>query len=177
MVIEGMLMQISHKKAFTLIELVFVILIAGIIAATALPRFISISDDAHVTKLFSFTGTLNRSVLPSMWSSLQRSEPDQNGALRNSLNYSTITEGEEVETIPSEFVGLGAPAQISLANCLPSTAIIPQIGEPVGALSAGKVAQTALIGGKIYALGCRDGSLAFPPRFYLYDETDGVIVY
>jgi MSHA pilin protein MshB len=37
----------ENKKGFTLIELVAVIVLLGILAVTALPRFISLSEDAH----------------------------------------------------------------------------------------------------------------------------------
>ncbi|MDD5359003.1 MAG: type II secretion system protein [Sulfurovaceae bacterium] len=38
------------KKAFTLIELVFVIVIVGILAAIAVPRFAATRDDAEISK-------------------------------------------------------------------------------------------------------------------------------
>lgn len=170
-------MQTHHRKAFSLIELVFIILIVGIIAATALPKFISISNDAHVTKLQAFAGTLNRSVGPSMWSGVQRREPDQNGILGTSINYAFITEEVEVDAIPIEFIGLGAPASIHLAPCMASANIVPDIGDPIGGLTAGKVAGTSSIGNTTYALGCIDGGISSSPRFYLYDETTLVVVY
>jgi len=56
------------KKAFTMIELIFVIVILGILAAVALPKFMGVSTQAHEANLKSFTGTLNRSVMPTLWS-------------------------------------------------------------------------------------------------------------
>ena len=38
------------KNAFTMIELVFVIVILGILAAVAVPRLAASRDDAHIAK-------------------------------------------------------------------------------------------------------------------------------
>ncbi|WP_024787980.1 MULTISPECIES: type II secretion system protein [unclassified Lebetimonas] len=56
------------KKAFTMIELVFVIVILGILAAVALPKFLGVAQQAHEANLKAFVGTLNRSVGPTLWS-------------------------------------------------------------------------------------------------------------
>lgn len=40
------------KKAFTILELVFVIVILGILAAIALPKMSSSKDEAEVSKVF-----------------------------------------------------------------------------------------------------------------------------
>jgi MSHA pilin protein MshA len=49
----------QHKNSgFTLIELIIVIVILGILAVTAAPRFIDIATDANLAKLESMEGTI-----------------------------------------------------------------------------------------------------------------------
>jgi general secretion pathway protein G len=43
-------MDVSSKKAFTMIELVFVIVVIGILSAIAIPKFAATRDDAIITK-------------------------------------------------------------------------------------------------------------------------------
>ncbi len=60
-------MEVSYRKAFTLIELIFVILVTAILAAVALPKFESMAKNAKRTNVMAFVGTLNRTVGSSMW--------------------------------------------------------------------------------------------------------------
>ena len=187
-------MQTNNQKAFSIIELVFVIIITGILAAVALPRFVGIADDSHLTKLQAFVGTLNRSVGPAMWSGLVRAEPDTKGsviAATPNTKYTTIGTAAsalgadaQVESIPFEFIGNAAgqladeTAVLDLkANCMPAGNTVSAIGSPVGGFTAGKLVNTATIGNTTYALGCIDSSISESVKFYLYDEVAGVIVY
>jgi prepilin-type N-terminal cleavage/methylation domain-containing protein len=64
------------RAGFTMIELIFVIVILGILSAVALPKFIGVSDQAKAGKCKAFVGTLNRTVLPAIWSDAVLNNPN-----------------------------------------------------------------------------------------------------
>ena len=81
------------KKAFTMIELIFVIVILGILAAVALPKFIGVAEEAREGNLKSFVGTLDRTIGPTLWSKAISSGHDGNiSALGTEANLSNYTD-------------------------------------------------------------------------------------
>lgn len=52
----------AKSKGFTLIELVTVLVILGILATTALPKFINIGDDAHIATAKATRGSMKSAM-------------------------------------------------------------------------------------------------------------------
>ncbi len=135
------------KKAFTMIELIFVIVILGILAAVALPKFLGVANQAHEANLKSFTGTLNRTVAPTLWSKSISAGYDGN-----------ITQLSASDSNLSRYIDLPKEVNandINLSKC-DSTNTYKKV------ISANKAVTT-----DDYSILCKDGTSAQAPAFRL----------
>ncbi|NPA66427.1 MAG: type II secretion system protein [Epsilonproteobacteria bacterium] len=142
------------RAGFTMIELIFVIVILGILAAVALPKFIGVSDQAHVGKLKGYVGTLDRTVGPALWS--QSITNGDDGAV-NTATYNTLLT-DQIES-PAELGGNDP----DLTKC---AAAGTTKGKDVG------TTVEATVGSTTYQIGCINGSASAAPDFFLWDKTN-----
>jgi len=80
------------RKAFTMIELVFVIVIIGILSAIAIPKFVATRDDATLTKAM----TTLASVRSAITQEAQRRQMEGNYKLIFSLTTTSGANGADI---------------------------------------------------------------------------------
>jgi len=78
--------MIQNKKAFTMIELVFVIVIIGILAAVAIPRLAATRDDAEISKARTTLSAVRNSLAMERQKRILRGEFDKITAVGNATN-------------------------------------------------------------------------------------------
>ena len=136
------------KKAFTMIELIFVIVILGILAAVALPKFIGVSSQAHEANLKSFVGTLNRTVGPTLWSKAVSKNGDGNITKLTDVNISDYIDlPKEIDTSTIDW---------DLSSC-------ESASQYTAVIKANKS-----VAGDDYGVFCKNGTANHAPSFRLY---------
>jgi len=86
----------KKQQGFTLIELVMVIVILGILAATAIPRFVNLTGEARVARLEGFAGALGSGA------AINYASRSANAALGVAVANCTDVESTLQEAMPAD---------------------------------------------------------------------------
>jgi len=144
------------RAGFTMIELIFVIVILGILAAVALPKFAGVSDQANAQKCNAWAGTLNRTIGPSIWSNTLAASGGAIGAITDTT--SGLTAADVINYIALTDV----PASCYAAGTFGDTNN-PTAAEVVAALTNAGTSVT--FGTNSYDLNFTDGNVTESPRW------------
>ena len=122
---------------FTLIELIVVIVILGILSATALPRFIDLSSDAHRAKVAAVAGAFSAaaSLAHAAWASKGHTSYIANlaGYMDGSVDFNAS--GYPVETIFTPAMTL--PELIDSSSCVSIWRAILNTSDSIGTAASG----------------------------------------
>jgi len=96
------------RRGFTMIELIFVIVIIGILAAVAIPKLANTSIEAKKAQVIGFVGTLNRTVGPTMWAKTKGSVTAECANISNYID------------VPTEVVTMANDCTLTVNSDLPT---------------------------------------------------------
>lgn len=144
--------QARGQKGFTIIELVVVILLLGILAATALPRFMDVTDEAHVAVVDAVEGGLvtGTALFRAQWIG------------RGSVPVVAVPEfGEGTLRPTTQGYPRGTDTTYSATSCLEIYNGVLQSGRPTAAAVGGTpTTNNAVVGGVEYTMAATPSAIS-----------------
>ncbi len=144
-------------KSFTMLELIFVIVVIGILAAIAIPRYFLLGNSAHEANLISFVRTLNRTTGEDLWA--RSINEGKNGSITNLATKEDAVFLSKYIQIPKEI----NISSINLKNC--------GNGEYKTVMIA-----DFTVAGEEYNITCKDGTSKSAPYFKLIRVKDNKVL-
>lgn len=157
------------KQAFTMIELIFVIVIIGILSAVALPKLTSIFGQSKAAKISAYAGTLQRTTIPPYWS--QSIMAGTKGEINTTVPGSTtVTYGDKIIDdldYPTDFI----------AKPVFSTATLEVVGYDFNNSNTPTkfIATSKVLNGVTYKLVCSNGSKSIAPACDVWDGSKWIL--
>lgn len=145
------------KKAFTMVELIFVLVIIGILAMVAIPRYFIVGQHAHEAVLISFVRTLNRTTGEDLWA--KSISEKKNGSIKNLASTEGADFLKQYIQIPKEIDS----TSINLKNCGDNNYSLIMRANPN-------------VAGGEYNILCKDGTSTTAPYFRLVRVKDNKIL-